>query len=77
MIRHSAATWVGLRFSGPDGPDGARESVTMTNDGVNRGIDRLSGLAGIRRRAEPLGAQLVAAREGNLFHVTLMLEEQP
>lgn len=47
----------------------------MSNDGVTRGIERLSGLAGIRRRAEPLGAELVAERDGSLFHVTLTLKD--
>lgn len=72
VVRHSAATEVTLSFVGT-----APESVRMTNNGVSRGIERLSGLAGIRRRAEPLGAQLVAERDGNLFHVTLTLKEEP
>lgn len=68
VVRHSAATRVRLVLSA-----GATESVRMSNDGVTRGIERLSGLAGIRRRAEPLGAELVAERDGSLFHVTLIL----
>lgn len=78
VVRHSAATQVTLTLvpdgggSGGSGGSGGGESVTMSNDGVTRGIDRLSGLAGIRRRAEPLGAQLLAERDGTLFHVTLM-----
>ena len=52
------------------------DTVTMLNDGVESGIDRLSGLAGIRHRVEPLGATLVAERDGNLFRVTLRLPEQ-
>lgn len=71
VVRHSAATWVRLVFT----TDGGTGSVTMSNDGVTRGIERLSGLAGIRRRAEPLGAALVAERDGSLFHVTLSLKE--
>ncbi|WP_312802073.1 hypothetical protein [Corynebacterium variabile] len=47
------------------------DTVTVANDGVARDIERLSGLAGIRRRAEPSGACLVAERDGNLFTVTL------
>lgn len=69
VVRHSAATWVTLTFTA--------DTVTMLNDGVESGIDRLSGLAGIRHRVEPLGATLVAERDGNLFRVTLRLPEQP
>ncbi len=72
VVRHSAATRVRLVFTGGNG---GSESVRMSNDGVTRGIERLSGLAGIRRRAEPLGATLVAERDGSLFHVTLTLKE--
>ncbi|MGP5930663.1 sensor histidine kinase [Corynebacterium glyciniphilum] len=71
VVRHSSATRVRLAFSSGD-----TESVRMSNDGVTRGIERLSGLAGIRRRAEPLGAELIAERDGSLFHVTLTLKEQ-
>ncbi len=71
VVRHSSATRVRLAFS-----SGGTESVRMSNDGVTRGIERLSGLAGIRRRAEPLGAELIAERDGSLFHVTLTLKEQ-
>ncbi|WP_145942382.1 sensor histidine kinase [Corynebacterium glyciniphilum] len=70
VVRHSSATRVRLAFV-----SGETESVCMSNDGVTRGIERLSGLAGIRRRAEPLGAELVAERDGSLFHVTLTLKE--
>lgn len=70
VVRHSSATRVRLAFASGD-----TESVCMSNDGVTRGIERLSGLAGIRRRAEPLGAELVAERDGSLFHVTLTLKE--
>lgn len=70
VVRHSSATRVRLAFASGD-----TESVRMSNDGVTRGIERLSGLAGIRRRAEPLGAGLVAERDGSLFHVTLTLKE--
>lgn len=70
VVRHSSATRVRLAFV-----SGETESVRMSNDGVTRGIERLSGLAGIRRRAEPLGAELVAERDGSLFHVTLTLKE--
>ncbi|WP_312979379.1 histidine kinase [Corynebacterium sp.] len=70
VVRHSSATRVRLAFA-----SGETESVCMSNDGVTRGIERLSGLAGIRRRAEPLGAELVAERDGSLFHVTLTLKE--
>ena len=69
VVRHSAATWVTLTFTA--------DTVTMLNDGVESGIDRLSGLAGIRHRVEPLGATLVAERDGNLFRVTLRRPEQP
>jgi two-component system sensor histidine kinase DesK len=72
VVRHSSATRVRLVFTA-GGSDGATESVTMSNDGVTRGIERLSGLAGIRRRAEPLGAALVVERDGSLFHVTLSM----
>lgn len=61
--KHADATWVRLTLT----PD----TVTVANDGVARDIERLSGLAGIRRRAEPSGASLVAERDGNLFTVTL------
>ncbi|MGP9724358.1 sensor histidine kinase [Corynebacterium sp. AOP40-9SA-29] len=71
VVRHSAATRVRLAFT-----SGADEAVTMSNDGVTRGIERLSGLAGIRRRAEPLGAELVAERDGTVFRVTLRLPGQ-
>lgn len=67
VVRHSAATWVTLEFGRGSNPD----IVTMTNDGVVRGIEKLSGLAGIRHRAEPIGATLVAEADGNLFRVTL------
>lgn len=63
VVKHADATWVRLSLT----PD----SVALSNDGAVRDIDRLSGLAGIRRRAEPLGASLVAERDGNLFTVTL------
>ncbi|MDN6258445.1 MAG: histidine kinase [Corynebacterium sp.] len=68
VVRHSSATRVRLDFT-----PGSAEAVTMSNDGVTRGIERLSGLAGIRRRAEPIGAELVAERDGNVFRVTLRL----
>lgn len=63
VVKHADATWVRLTLT----PD----TVTVANDGVARDIERLSGLAGIRRRAEPSGASLVAERDGNLFTVTL------
>jgi len=63
VVKHADATWVRLILT----PD----TVTVANDGVARDIERLSGLAGIRRRAEPSGASLVAERDGNLFTVTL------
>lgn len=63
VVKHADATWVRLTLT----PD----TVTVANDGVARDIERLSGLAGIRRRAEPSGACLVAERDGNLFTVTL------
>lgn len=63
VVKHADATWVRLTLT----PD----TVTAANDGVARDIERLSGLAGIRRRAEPSGASLVAERDGNLFTVTL------
>lgn len=63
VVKHADATWVRLTLT----PD----TVTVANDGVARDIERLSGLAGIRRRAEPSGASLVAERHGNLFTVTL------
>ncbi len=63
VVKHADATWVRLTLT----PD----TVTVANDGVARDIERLSGLAGIRRRAEPSGASLVAERGGNLFTVTL------
>jgi two-component system sensor histidine kinase DesK len=63
VVRHSEATWVRITLT----PD----TVAVANDGAVRDIDRLSGLAGIRRRAEPAGASLVAERDGNLFTVTL------
>ncbi|MGO1949898.1 MAG: sensor histidine kinase [Mycobacteriaceae bacterium] len=68
VARHSSASWLTLRFS--------PNTVTMTNDGVLRDIEKLSGLAGIRRRAEPIGATLVAERDGNLFRVTLELSQE-
>ncbi|WP_313503908.1 sensor histidine kinase [Corynebacterium variabile] len=52
VVKHADATWVRLTLT----PD----TVTVANDGVARDIERLSGLAGIRRRAEPSGASLVA-----------------
>lgn len=63
VVRHSEATRVRLTLT--------PTTMTVVNDGALRDIDRLSGLAGIRRRAEPLGASLVAERDGNLFTVTL------
>lgn len=63
VVKHADATWVRLTLT----PD----TVSVANDGVARDIERLSGLAGIRRRAEPSGASLVAERDGNLFTVTL------
>ncbi|AEK35732.1 sensor histidine kinase [Corynebacterium variabile] len=63
VVKHADATWVRLTLT----PD----TVAVANDGVARDIERLSGLAGIRRRAEPSGASLVAERDGNLFTVTL------
>ena len=63
VVKHADATWVRLTLT----PD----QVTVANDGAVRDIERLSGLAGIRRRAEPSGASLVAERDGNLFTVTL------
>ncbi len=63
VVKHADATWVRLTLT----PD----TVTAANDGVARDIERLSGLAGIRRRAEPSGASLVAERDGDLFTVTL------
>lgn len=63
VVKHADATWARLTLT----PD----TVTVANDGVARDIERLSGLAGIRRRAEPSGASLVAERDGNLFTVTL------
>ncbi|MDN6510459.1 MAG: histidine kinase, partial [Corynebacterium sp.] len=68
VVRHSSATRVRLDFT-----PGSAEAVTMSNDGVTRGIERLSGLGGSRRRAEPIGAELVAERDGNVFRVTLRL----
>ncbi|WP_313358499.1 sensor histidine kinase, partial [Corynebacterium variabile] len=47
VVKHADATWVRLTLT----PD----TVTVANDGVARDIERLSGLAGIRRRAEPSG----------------------
>ena len=63
VVKHADATWVRLTLT----PD----QVTVANDGAVRDIERLSGLAGIRRRAEPSGASLVVERDGNLFTVTL------
>lgn len=63
VVKHADATWVRLTLT--------PHTVTVANDGVARDIERLSGLAGIRRRAEPSGASLVAERDGNLFTVTL------
>lgn len=63
VVKHADATWVRLTLT--------PGTVTVANDGVARDIERLSGLAGIRRRAEPSGASLVAERDGNLFTVTL------
>lgn len=63
VVKHSDATRVRLTLD----PD----AVALSNDGAVRDLGRLSGLAGIRRRAEPLGASLVAERDGNLFTVTL------
>lgn len=63
VVKHADATWVRLTLT----PD----TVAVANDGVARDIERPSGLAGIRRRAEPSGASLVAERDGNLFTVTL------
>lgn len=47
VVKHADATWARLTLT----PD----TVTVANDGVARDIERLSGLAGIRRRAEPSG----------------------
>ncbi|WP_414120508.1 sensor histidine kinase [Corynebacterium nuruki] len=63
VVRHSEATRVRITLT----PD----TVAVANDGAVRDIDRLSGLAGIRRRAEPVGASLVAERDGDRFTVTL------
>ena len=63
VIRHSEATRVRITL--------APDMVAVANDGVVRDIGRLSGLAGIRRRAEPAGASLVAERDGDRFSVTL------
>lgn len=63
VIRHSEATRVRITL--------APDMVAVANDGVVRDIGRLSGLAGIRRRAEPAGASLVAERDGDRFTVTL------
>jgi two-component system sensor histidine kinase DesK len=68
VVKHSDAEWVRLTL--------APDTVTVTNDGVAVDIDRLSGLAGIRRRAEPSGASLVAERDGSLFTVTLRGADQ-
>jgi two-component system sensor histidine kinase DesK len=63
VVRHSEATRVRITLT----PD----TVAVANDGAVRDIDRLSGLAGIRRRAELVGASLVAERDGDRFTVTL------
>jgi two-component system sensor histidine kinase DesK len=66
VLRHSSATRVAIEWSAGE--------LSVTNDGVAGAVaEGGSGLAGLRERLAPLGAELSAARDGTSFRVVAAL----
>ena len=66
VLRHSSADTVTIRYAAPE--------LTVTNDGAGSGSTADgSGLAGLRERLDPLGADISSARADGAFVLTATL----